>query len=178
MREAFRRPIGDGVLDHTRDFLTFAFDLCRDSLPKLVFVPLHNPHQCPRAFRQTDPKKVGHPPFWPPKSHPKFHSIFEGIWSPKMVPKAFQNEAKIHKKCMFFPGVFSYRFFINFGTFFDRFSRRPTLDFIAIYNEFVGCAFFRKVWKSSQNDLPKWAKMASKMLPEAFKNRSKNEAKK
>ena len=42
MRGAIRRPIGDGVLDHTREFLTFAFDLCRDSLPKLVLVPLHN----------------------------------------------------------------------------------------------------------------------------------------
>ena len=42
MRGAIRRPIGDGVLDPTRKFLTFAFDLCRDSLPKLVLVPLHN----------------------------------------------------------------------------------------------------------------------------------------
>ena len=42
MRGAIRRPIGDGVLDPTRKFLTFAFDLCRDSLPKLIFVPLHN----------------------------------------------------------------------------------------------------------------------------------------
>ena len=83
--------------------------------------------------------------FYLPKSHPEFHSIFEGIWTPKMVPKASQNDAKIHKKCMFFPGVFSYRFFINFGTFFDRFSRRPTLDFTAIYNTFGGCGVFRKV---------------------------------
>ena len=42
MRGAIRRPIGDGVLDPNREFLAFAFDLCRDSLPKLVSVPLHN----------------------------------------------------------------------------------------------------------------------------------------
>ena len=42
MREAFRRPIGEGVLDNFRKFLTPAFDLCRDSLPKLVLVPNHN----------------------------------------------------------------------------------------------------------------------------------------
>ena len=93
-----------------------------------------------------------------------------------MVPKASQNDAKIHKKCMFFPGVFSYRFFLNFERFFGRFSRRPTLDLHGIYNEIVGCAFFRKVGKSIKNELPKSAKMTPKMPSEAFKNRSKNEA--
>ena len=108
-------------------------------------------HGLPKACQNQIPSESGHlflthsGTVWPPKTHPKFHSIFEGIWTPKMVPKASQNDAKIHKKCMFFPGVFSYRFFFNFGRFFGRFSRRPTLDFTAIYNEFVGCAFFRKV---------------------------------
>ena len=78
---------------------------------------------------------------------------------------------------MFFLGVFSYRFFMNFGRFFVRCSRRPTLDFIAIYNEFVGCAFFRKVGKVSKSEVPKSAKIAPKMPPEAFENQSKNEAK-
>ena len=98
---------------------------------------------------------------------------------------------------MFVLGVFSYCFVFNFGRFFVRFSRRPTLDFIAIYNEFVGCAFFREVGKvakmSSQSQLnsfpnaskspPKWGQvaethpeivtefwMAPKIVPKAPKN--------
>ena len=176
MREAFRRPTVDGVLDPTREVLASALVLCFDSLSKLVLVPLHYPPQGPRAFRRADPFGVVPARFFIKTTHPKFHSNFEGILPPKMVPKASQNYAKFHKKCMFFPGVFSYRFFFNFGRFFGRISRRPTLDFIAIYNEFVGCAFFRKVGKSIQNDLPKSTKMTPKMPSEAFKNRSKNEA--
>ena len=148
MREAFRRPTGDGVLDPT------VIPPCPrlGSLPEFSAEsaglgsrtpPLGSPDLAHSAG--PTPKGASNSFFSAPKSHSKFHSIFEGLLAAKMVPKASQNDAKIHKKCMFFPGVFSYRFFINFGTFFDRFSRRPTLDFTAIYNEFVGCAFFRKV---------------------------------
>ncbi len=101
---------------------------CLDSLPELAFVPLHNPPRGPAHSAGPTPKGASVAFFSAPKSHSKFHSIFEGLLAAKMVPKAFQNDAKIHKKCMFFPGVFSYRFFFNFGRFFGRISRRPTLD--------------------------------------------------
>ena len=141
MRGALRRPTRVGVLDPMPEFLGPCprFSAKFDSYPPSLSSP--GTLRIPPGRPLTGVTAT----FWRPKSHPKFHSIFEGIWTPKMVPKASQNDAKIHKKCMFFPGVFSYRFFFNFGRFFGRFSRRPTLDFTAIYNEFVGCAFFRKV---------------------------------
>ena len=52
-------------------------------------------------------------PVWPPKSHPTFHSIFEGILAPKMVPKASQNGAKIDPKSIIFPSSFSCCFFFS-----------------------------------------------------------------
>ena len=61
--------------------------------------------------------------------------------------------------------------------FLNECSRRPKLDFIGKGGEFVGSAFFRKVGKSIQHDLPKSPKMLPKMPPEAFKNQSKNNAK-
>ena len=62
MREAFRRPTGDGVLDPTREVLAFALVLCLDSCPEFVLVPLHYPPQGPRAFRRADPLPPGPAP--------------------------------------------------------------------------------------------------------------------
>ena len=36
--------------------------------------------------------------FGPPKSHVKFHSIFNSILTPRVLPKATQNRAKTNKK--------------------------------------------------------------------------------
>ena len=60
MREAFRRPTGDGVLDPTREFLAFALVLCLDSLPESAGIgsrtpplsspdPAHSAGPTPRA---------------------------------------------------------------------------------------------------------------------------------
>ena len=95
MREAIRRPTWDGVLDPTLELLAPAFDPCRNSLPEFGLVPLHNPPQGPRAFRRADPFEVGPARVFFKKTHPKIHSIFEGIFAPKIVPKASQNDAKI-----------------------------------------------------------------------------------
>ena len=89
-----------------------------------------------------------------------------------------QNGIKIIQKCINFPSSFSSRFFFSFGRFFCCFSRCPTLDLIAIYSTFVGCAIFHKVRKSTKKDIQKPSKMTPKMQPKASKNASKNEAKK
>ena len=113
MRGALRRPTGDGVLDPPLEFLAFAFV----SLPNFFAgissctPPIILPGA--RAFRWADLKKVVGAPFLRQKSLPNFHSIFEGILAFKIVPKASQNEANMYKKCIAFPGVFSYRCFFN-----------------------------------------------------------------
>ena len=57
---------------------------------------------------------------------------------------------------------------------FQRFRSRPTHDFIAIYNSFVGCNTSREMWKLTKNDLKTTSKMTSKSMQNQFKNRSKN----
>ena len=109
-----------------------------------------SPPHWPCAYRPADPGKSAEPLSWPPKSHPKFHSIVEGILAPKMVPKASQNGAKIEPKPVIFSPSFSSRFSLVFLAFFPRFSRCRTLDLIAIYSVSVGCAIFRKVGKSEK----------------------------
>ena len=95
-----------------------------------------------------------------------------------MIPKASQNGAKIDPKSVIFSSSFSSRFFFSFGRFFCCFSRCPTLDPIAIYSTFVGCAIFHKVRKSTKKDIQKPSNMTPKMQPKASKNAFKNEDKK
>ena len=142
-------------------------------LELLALVPLQLSSPRPCAFRPADPRFAGHLPFWPPKSHPKFHSIFERILASKMVPKASQNGAKIDPKSVLFSSSFSSRFFFSFGRFFCCFSRCPTLDLIAIYSTSVGSEFFRQVRRSSQNYLPNSFKLTHKRLLNLSKNAHK-----
>ena len=60
MREAIRRPIGDGVLDWTLELLSPGPRLSGNFW---ILVPLHYPPQGPRAFRPADPEKSGDPLF-------------------------------------------------------------------------------------------------------------------
>ena len=50
------------------------------------------------------------------------------------------------------------------------FFRRPTLDLTNIYNTFVGCGAFRKVWESIKKYLPKSIEIPPKIGPGASKN--------
>ena len=106
MREAVRRPTRDGVLDtEAENSLSLpwfsASILCRNSFsyPSIILLraPAHS--AAPRPLYQL------RPPVWRPKSHPKFQSIFDGLLTPKILQKV-----KIDKKCIVFPGVFSYSF--------------------------------------------------------------------
>ena len=95
MREAVRRPTGDGVLDTIQDLL--------GSGPRFsgnfgILVPPYYSPQGPCTFRRADLKKSAEPPFSHPKSHSKFQSIFERILAPKMPQKASQNPFKIDSK--------------------------------------------------------------------------------
>ena len=92
MREAFRRPTGNGVRDPTLELLGLVLVL--PSVFGCSRTPLLSPHW-PCAYRPADPTFAGRPLFWRPKSHPKFHSIFEGILAPKMVPEASPNGAQL-----------------------------------------------------------------------------------
>ena len=171
MRGAIRRPTRDGVLDIKASSSPFALESWQIwFLYPSIILPRDPAHSAGRT-----PNYRSGATFSPAKTHPKFHSIFEAILAPKMLPKASQNGAKIHPKSIFLEPSFSYRFFFILGRFFGRFSKRPTLDFTAICSTFVGCAIFRKVGKCTPNDLPKWSKMAPQMHPEAFKQSSKNE---
>ena len=50
------------------------------------------------------------------------------------------------------------------------FLKSPTLDLTAIYNTFVGCGAFRKVWESIKKYLPKSIEIPPKIGPGASKN--------
>ena len=95
MREAVRRPTGDGVLDQMQDLL--------GSGPRFsgnfgILVPPYYSPPGPCTFHRADPEKSVEPLCAPPKTHPKFQSIFEGILAPKMAQKASQNPFKINSK--------------------------------------------------------------------------------
>ena len=85
---------------------------------------------------------------------------------------------KMEPKSIICSSSFSSRFFFSFGRLFCCFSRSPTLDLIAIYSTFVGCAIFHQVGESTQKDFRKPSKMTPKMQPKASNNASKNEDKK
>ena len=92
MREAVRRPTGDGVLDTIQDLL--------GSDPRFsgnfgILVPPYYSPQGPCTFRRADPEKAVEPLWAPPKTHSKFQSIFVGILDSKMRQKASQNPFKI-----------------------------------------------------------------------------------
>ena len=95
---------------------------------------------------------------------------------PKWCQKPPKMEPKFIKNACFFKVCFRTVFSLILEGFLVAFPGARPLICMVISNEFVGCAFFRRVKKSNQNDLPKSSKMPPKMPPEAFKNRSKNEA--
>ena len=59
---------------------------------------------------QVEPRR-----FWPSKSHQNFHSIFDGILTPNMLPKASQHGAQINKQMYQLSSSFSYCSFFCFG---------------------------------------------------------------
>ena len=95
MREAVRRPTRDGVLDTILDLLGSG---PRFSSNFGILIPPYYSPQGPCTFRRADPKKSGPSLFSPPKTHPKFQLIFEGILASKMSQKASQNPFKIDSK--------------------------------------------------------------------------------
>ena len=73
MREAIRRPTGDGVLDPPRNFHGPG---SRISGNFWILVPLHNPPQAPRAFRPADPLVLVSAPFLASKNASEFSLDF------------------------------------------------------------------------------------------------------
>ena len=69
MREAVRRPTGNGALDTSLDLLGSG---PRFSSNFWTLVPPYYSPQRPCTFRRADSKFAGGAPVWPPKSHPKF----------------------------------------------------------------------------------------------------------
>ena len=107
-----------------------------------------------------------------------FTRFLIAFWLPKWCQKPPKMMPKFIKNACFFQVCFHTVFSLILEGFLVAFPGARPLICMVISNEFVGCAFFRIVKKSNQNDLPKSSKMPPKMPPEAFKNRSKNEAKK
>ena len=107
-----------------------------------------------------------------------FAGIRKAFWLPKWCQKPPKMIPKFIKNTCFFQVCFHTVFSLILEGFLVAFPGARPLICMVISNEFVGCAFFRIVKKSNQNDLPKSSKMPPKMPPEAFKNQSKNEAKK
>ena len=179
MREAFRRPTGDGVLDHPREFLAFALVLCLDSLPgvRSSTPPLSSPGP-PRIPPGRPPDLRWSLLFDLQNRFQNFTRFLKAFGLPKWCQKPPKMMPKFIKNACFFQVCFHTVFSSILEGFLVAFpGARPSICMV-ISNEFVGCAFFRIVKKSNQNDLPKSSKMPPKMPPEAFKNRSKNEAKK
>ena len=100
MREAIRRPTRDGVLD-TEIWNSLALVL--DSLA--IFGSLHPPIIPPRDPAHSagpTPNHVFVGPVSPPEMHPKFRSIIERIWAPKMDQNASQKQEKVNQKTQIF----------------------------------------------------------------------------
>ena len=84
----------------------------------------------------------------------EFEPILVAFWLPTWSPQPPTIMPKCITNVSFLQVCFADRFFFQFWKVFFRFSRRPTLEFIAIYNEFVGCVFFaksEKVTKTTSN---------------------------
>ena len=179
MRGAIRRPTGDGVLDPTREFLASASILCLDSLPGVSSStpPLSSPgpSRIPPGRPQISSLLAY---FGVQKRIQNFIRFLKAFGLPKWCQKPPKMMPKFIKNACFFQVCFHTVFSLILEGFLVAFPGARPLICMVISNEFVGCAFFRRVKKSNQNDLPKSSKMPPKMLPEAFKNLSKNEAKK
>ena len=183
MRGALRRPTGDGVLDpRARECLAFALVLCLDSLPEFSAgigsrtPPLGSPD--PARSAGPTPKPANQWLFRLQNRIQNFTRFLKAFWLPKWCQKPSKMMPKFIKIACFFQVCFHTVFSLILEGFLVAFPGARPLICMVISNEFVACAFFRIVKKSNQNDLPKSSKMPPKMPPEAFKNRSKNEAKK
>ena len=133
-----------------------------------ILVPLHYPPQGPRAFRRAAPKNLLGGSVWPPKTHPKFHSIFEGLLTTKMEPNASQNEVKIPPKCLLFPSSFSCRFFDRFREAFCSFSEGPDPRFACYLQGFRGVRLFSQSSKKFQKRPPKMIQNDSQNTPDTL----------
>ena len=131
--------------------------------------PLLSPHW-PCAYRPADPRFARPSLFSPPKSHPKFHSIFEGILAPKMIPKASQNGAKIDPKSIIFPSSFSCRFFFSFRRCFLLIFEGPDPRSNCYLRHFSGVRHFSKSQEKYQKRPPKNDQNDTKTAPRGLQN--------
>ena len=170
MRGAIRRPTGDGVLDHPREFFAFALVLCLDSLPGVSSStpPLSSPG--PSRIPPGRPPELRRKPLFQLQNRiQNFTRFLKAFCLPKWCQKPSKMMPKFIKNTCFFQVCFH----TVFSSILERFliafpGARPSICMV-ISNEFVGCAFFRKVGKCIKNELPKSAKMTPKMPSEAFK---------
>ena len=92
--------------------------------------------------------------FWPPKKHSIYDSIFDGILTPQMLPKASKNRSKIDQKDFWFFIDFLSHFGSILGAFFHHvcFQNRARIgkcDFVKMSVSRTRCAHFHEL--ASQN---------------------------
>ena len=97
--------------------------------------------------------------------------FLDGFWHPKCLQNPSKMTPKTSKKALknwcFFASSFSYDFLSNVPCF----RSRPTHDFTAIYNTFVGCTIFRAVKKVPKISFKTTPTIHAKSLQKSFKKR-------
>ena len=185
MREAFRRPTGDGVLDHPREFLAFALVLCRNSLPESAGIgsrtpPLGSPD--PAHSAGPTPKPANQWLFRLQNRIQNFTRFLKAFWLPKWCQKPSKMMPKFIKNACFFQVCFH----TVFSSILERFliafpGARPSISLLFTMNSW-GAPFFAKSEKvakmTSQSEpkcLPKCLQKPSKIDQKTKpKNNTKN----
>ena len=146
MREAFRRPTGDGVLDPTS----------RVPCLRLGSLPEFSAGVRSRTPPLSSPGTPRIPPGRPPELRIKplfrlqnriqnFTRFLKAFWLPKWCQKPSKMMPKFIKNACFFQVCFHTVFSSILEGFLVAFPGARPLICMVISNEFVGCAFFRKV---------------------------------